>query len=410
MKKTKVLSVILAAALMVVPGTTWALEVDIESCDWISSRVDSDPGVDYIAENLIGLLVLLGVDLGTIPSDWYLWDVELVPDGQGGYTEGDGVPDCWQTALLGAVLCRDVGVTDPNVDLSVMDTQYANNVQAWENLVADVETLLTMLVADTYEGDGFPVDLTALVAFNELTTIADAGSGPCDVDGTVDLSGVGTGSFADVDDLDDFAEDTADVLNIVSAMMSQIVPLLNSAGPFIAGGAGISSEMKTQIDGLMVELVDALLDMTGDMQDCGEVAQFLVDQGYLLADDPCIIALQLLDNIEANYLYTPTLPTFEIIDGVAKTANEPMSGFGDWDNDGVTNVEISDIIQSENTCDDPAETDIAARLAIINPCREAWVKGVTEGGYAMPVGGLVGLGLMATALASGAALVLRKRS
>ncbi len=410
MKKTKVFSGILVAALMVVPGTTWALEVDIESCDFISSRVDTDPGVDYIAENLIAMLEMLGVDLGTLGNDWYLWDAELVPDGQGGYTEGDGVLDCWQMALLGAVMCRDVGVTDPNIDLAVVESQYGDNAAEWSALVADVGILFDMLVTDTYEADGFPADMTGRDAFIDLTTIADAGAGPCDVDGAVDLSGVGTGSFTDVADLDKFAEDTAEVLYYINLLKDDLVPMLDNAAPFIAGGAGTSTEMKTQIDGLMDELVNALLSMTADMQDCGEVAQFLVDQGHLAADDQCITALNLLDKMEADYLYAPAAPVFKVFTGVAKTADEPMSGFGDWDNDGVTNVEIYDIIQSENTCDDPTETDPATRLAIINPCREAWVKGVTEGGYAMPVGGLVGLGLMATALASGAALVLRKRS
>jgi hypothetical protein len=92
----------------------------------------------------------------------------------------------------------------------------------------------------------------------------------------------------------------------------------------------------------------------------------------------------------------PSFASYEIF-GVAKDASEPFSATGDLDGDGISNIEELAMVEA-------AGGGKALFLRAATDPTNMW-----PGNPGVPVGGLIGMGLLAVAFAAGGAAVIRRR-
>lgn len=368
MKKTWMLSGLLAVALVAVPGVSGAVQITLDegTCTVLSNPSMTD-GYDDLGVLLVGTLTTLGVDLGAdIGTTWDTWDVELVWVGPGpdDYIVGDGVLDNWQMALLAAIQCT----SQTDAMIAQILSQIPTNLQAYDDFVTEVVVVVNML------GD----------VTTQLGTIVTGLQAIPGIQGT-DLGGGYLVSDL-VTELDDFEQDLAEI----APFAPMIGGLLPQFGSWFGGMAGLSTEMQGQLNDILGE-IEGLFTEIQTMEtylNALLAAHGTAGDGQL--DGATETAVNdLIANIQSIVI---TLPLSFVTFGATKAANEPLSAFGDYNGDGTTNLEDYNTVQAGGGT------------------RADWVALVTAPPAAgTPVTGLIGLGLMASAMAAGGAFVIRRK-
>jgi hypothetical protein len=293
------------------------------------------------------------------------WDYEIV-----GVTEGDGVPDAYQLGILGAILCG----SQKSSLISTIKNQYYGNIAAVNPFLDDVNYITTNLpTAVTLLGEILTGLNAATAIHGEVINFPNPGSTVADM-------------IAEMQSLYDDLSDP-----VILAALPMVGQALSALSPWLASMGGSSTEMQARVDDLLGEIVNFLGDVTNIITPLRALVTAYGPLGTnVLPVDVCddLTALaDLLDSIEVD------LPVFVVYGGGGKTASEPLSAFGDFNADGTTNLDHY----------------LAVQLA--SGDREDFVAAATLGVEpTMPVAGLLGLGLIASALAGAGALSLRKRS
>ncbi|MDQ1256305.1 MAG: hypothetical protein QG656_901 [Candidatus Hydrogenedentes bacterium] len=365
MKKMRYgVGILLALSLVAVPTVSSALTLDESTCTWLTNPSDPyHPGVDQQASGLITLLGLIGTD---VPSDWMAWDYEIV-----GAAEGDGVPDAYQLGILGAILC---GSQKASL-ISTIKSQYYANIAAVNPFIADVNYITTNLpTAVTLLGDILAGLNAATGIHGEVINFPDPG------DTVLDMIAEMQGLYDDLSD------------PLILSALPMVGQALSSLSPWLAGMGGSSTEMQARVDDLLGEIVGFLGDVTNIITPLRAlVTAFGPTPGTnVLPVDVCDDLTALADLLAS---ISVTLPVFAVYGDSGKTATEPLSAFGDFNADGTTNLDHYIAVQAASG---NREDFVAAATLGVEPT--------------MPVAGLLGLGLIASALAGAGALSLRKRS
>jgi len=386
MKKARYMVWMLAAALMVTPMAGYALTLDESTCTYQTDPEGANEGTHagFVEAGGQLMTLLLGIinaqiegGIGfPVPETWDDFDLEQMPD----ETYGDGLPDSFQMALLAAVLCTD----EVNSYYTLIKQQYATNLDYFGDLIDQVDYVINslplaiaLLKGGEVEGTTYTGIGTGLLAIGEPFISTEITLG----DDTITI-----GELAQ--DLVDLGDDIEEYSSIVGA----VSPMLQLLSEWFAGMGGLNSEMKSLITGLLGQVTELLADFedykTGFLglveyfgpEASGPIPQSVVDEIDML-----------IGIIDA---FTLTVPDFEIY-GVtnSKTADEPFSALGDFDGDGVTNLDAYNALA-------PGE-GYAEFVAS---------AGANVQADELPVAGLIGLGLLASALAAGATSRLRKRS
>ncbi|HOZ50022.1 MAG TPA: hypothetical protein PLO37_04400 [Candidatus Hydrogenedentes bacterium] len=323
MKKTMLLA-ILAAMAVAMPQVSRALTLDESTCLILTNSDENNPGFDEQG-GVLSLILAMIPDLDIpIPSDWLLWDFESVPTNPEGVM-GDGIPDNFQMALLAAVLCSQE--SDPLLDL--IRAQYDINFATYEQLLTDVMYVVNNAnrIIDLMGGNptanppviGIGPGLAAIPAIQDIViNWPDEG-----------------------DTIGDLAEEIIDLSNTIKdykSLLPVIVNVLTMAQPWFAGMGGLSSEMNGQINGLL-EQAAGYLGMLDDLVDL--LRSMATDYGPSgTGDISAALAAEINELADIAEGFSITIPQFLTYGVEGKTAAEPISAFGDWNHDGVTNLQV----------------------------------------------------------------------
>lgn len=370
MRELRSIGFVLAVALVAWPAASWGVELDTEGCQYY---IDFNAG----GAGLASLFTLLGIE--GIPANWAEWDYELV-----GGEDGDGILDQWQMGMLAAVLCSPA---KEGADLQLIKEQYATNMGMIGDLMLDIEDIVTAvpravdLMVGNPEGEPPTIGIIpGLLAIPEIQGVVTDWPDPGDTlaDSLVEL----TGLMAEIGEY-------VDLLPMITILFEEI-------GPWMAGMGGLSTEMQDRVDDLLLELEGFL----GDFAELAGLLQVLLDNfgpggaGFIGPE----LAAEMEEMIALAATITITPPPFIIYGSTPKTADEPFSAFGDFDDDGTTNQVVYDGIVASGG----GVVEFVAAATGSNP----WWPGNPN----LPAAGFLGLGLLASAIATGGAFVLRKRS
>lgn len=316
-----------------------------------------------------GVIAGLGLD-DALPTNWEAWDVEL--------GVGDGVPDAWQLYLLAYAICGD--------DNAAAEAAYEANL-------AEVQQLATDLVpAVAFLSNSLTIvpDLQALA-----TALPTALGGACDQDisGALGVPGPVLASQylagVVIPLLQD--PDTADEVGL----MQVLTALIPGITQWLAGMNTVSTEMVGTLGALLP--VEAVNDA---VEQFGALALLLANLANNCPDASVSTpAASALATMGINPLSPPLvpLPTYAAYQDAGKLANEPVSGAGDYNDDGFTNAEVAAAVIDAGGDEDDF---IAGATGDFGPF---W-----PGNPNLPVGVAV-LGGLIGALAVGGAAAIRRR-
>ena len=187
--------------------------------------------------------------------------------------------------------------------------------------------------------------------------------------------------------------DTVEALNLIGAL----AVLLPNVKEWLAGMTTLSSEMAGTI-GLILpvgDVNDALDDVLPIAALAGALAGACPHPSVSGPATAIVVAMGA--NLPGFPPYVP-LPVYEPYADDAKLASEPLAGAGDFDGDGLSNAAVAAIISGQGG---DANDFVVAASGGFGPF---W-----EGNPALPVGGMVGLGALFSALGAAGAVVLRRK-
>lgn len=302
---------------------------------------------------------------------------------------GDGIPDKYQLGLLSAVLCAG--------NAEVQD-QFDANKATYTDLVADIQTLLALLVGNSTATPA--VDPLATRLANAVTLLTAAYPTPSTELADV-IAEIGDADNGLIKTLNGFVDDIGSYTSALS--------LLNNYADVVAGLAGLDSELIGSLTSMLTP------DMIADVEDirdqvttaAGVVSTYNTNPPLdaagvatisgLVTDANSIVAIV----NSALTLIQSTTPF--VIYGVttsAKSAAEPFSALGDYDQDGVTNLVTYQALAGSSKATVNVEEFVAAASGA-NP--------FYKGNPLLPVTSLFGLAAMASACLAGGAFTLRKK-
>lgn len=343
--------------------------------------------------------------------------------------EGDGVPDGWQLQLLAYDICANPA--------STAAAEFTQNLADIVQMGADLTAVAAWL------GTGADTQLIAkgLAAYAAGATLAaDAGE-------MAALSGAFASAFGPMGEtVLTLVMTYPTVIGMVCAELPGTQEDLATYGPVIqyvlkdvlAGLIGLDTELNMGIPALLsLPDLEFMLDATnpaflGNLSDVG--LPFPVPTPLLSGDVEGLLAMPLFPVMELGALtdvgilsyfsaYFPGLPKtaalyaamaafaaeyaelgsnsfaipdFEVYTVGAKLPDEPFSGLGDYDGDGVTNQQVAEIIMGQGG----DANDFVNGAANLDPF---WA-----GNPALPVAGMAGLCALAMAL-GGTTLLRRKK-
>ena len=373
MKKT-MSAVLVAGMLTMFCGTGAALEpTTLElDCDYYYG------GEGFLGTHsiMVGLFGTLGIE--GWPESAAVADIESVLAAM----DGDGILDMDQLGLLAAVLC-DADAKDAN---AVMAQYLANGVE-YDAMVAGLAALFGAI--GEADGDALAAHMIATgTILVDWATLMGAGYEAILELGTL-LVGAGT-------ELGGFVTE-------YGSLVLGATPVLVLVKPAVVGLAGLSTEMQATIDALLIDLLEELdgVDLQLMAASAGLIDVWTM-LGMGMSGDPALDAVAnaakaLADEIDAAIPLLAIAPPAFVIYGVAKTAGEPFSAFGDFDGDGVTNGETYDIVMGNGG-------DVAGFVAAASGADPFY-----EGNPGLPATGLAGLALLSGLAALGGALAMRKQ-
>lgn len=308
--------VIITACVLLITG---AISVDASALYPVQLRPDcayvfnpyngNPPGLDGQAEQIIIILQMTGMSL--LVSDWQEADLETV----NGEIVGDGIPDNYQLAVLGAALCAG----DPEIA-----SEYAHNRAEFTALLQAVGSVSSTAV--TFTGEAAPIadDLSAWAG-----TLPD---GPLKTEALY---------------LVDMLEWTVDRLsqNVVpyASMATGVLP---AYAPFFASFAALNSGTRATIDDLLSMIIDYLTSyctvgvLHSEIDLLGELAQPPMSPELaarcLILRETIASAIPLVEGLH--------LPNWVVYGSARKASNEPLAADGDYNGDGLTNARVYELV------------------------------------------------------------------
>jgi len=311
-------------------------------------------------------------DIPGFPLTWAASDMEGMV--------GDGLSDRLQLALLAANLCND-----PSGNVAV---QYANNLEAFGGLIAKFYALIAA-VTD-------PIDLPTRLNADGISLAAFANTLPVPPYGTIKAQLLALAAA-----MDDPNAGASALLAGFATKFGMYVPIFEGLGPWFVGMAGTSAAMDDTMNDLMFNVDYGIVkDLAPAGAGLAALAGYLHGTAAQLGGfgQPALAALlqgdaNALDALVA-IIGTIGWPVIEIYGVSGKTDIEPFSGPGDYDGNGDTNADVAAKVGS-----DPAAFVAAASGA----------APFYAGNPNLPVVGLFGLSLLASACAAAGAFVIRKK-
>ena len=372
--KKQCLVVLLFACMAALPGVSSAAglkSVQLKpDCGYVfNSFTGSPPGFDAMSQQLITLLQLAHVKIPV--SSWQEADLETFND----KLTGDGIPDYYQLAMLGAALCAG----DP-----VITAQFENNKTEFTNLVSAVRGLLTVVTPL------MPVMGPTADAIDTWLATLPPGNLKYDAEYLVWM-------------LQDTDDSMATIVTQYGTIITSALPLYTN---WFAAMSGIDSEIQYTIYDLLNQLLDYFAS-TCPLQPLSKYRfenqkEFL--QELLASESPalpaelasqCTTLLNLIDNVLPAY--DPIhMPNMVIFGASGKSETEPLSADGDFNGDGLTNKQAYDLVKAAN-----GDRIVFVQAAASN--NPFWA-----GNTALPLVRSTGLAVLATLLCVAAAMHLRK--
>lgn len=338
-------------------------------CGYVFNLATSNPpGFDSMAAGLMVLLTMPGI-FDTPVSSWDTADLEWID----GVYYGDDIPDCYQWAMLGAVLCAG----DP-----LVTSQFNVNKQEVDDMVAQLSEIGTAFI---------PIKAVIESTASSIETWA---------------MGLEDQALAyEAMDLSYLLSDTAYALNNdVGAYLPIVTSVLPLYSAWFAGLGGLSTPAQDSAYYAFDSLLNNFLSTASckpitisrlTIERDGLLDFAVLSQPPMTADlaAKCTTLANLLDAALAKIvpLERPDLVVFGV-DG--KAAGEPFSAEGDYNGDGVTNKDTYDLVSAAGG----DRFDYVTAAASDNPF---W-----QGNPALPVASATGLVITASLLAFTA---LRKR-
>ncbi|MDQ1255863.1 MAG: hypothetical protein QG656_457 [Candidatus Hydrogenedentes bacterium] len=361
MKKLYWISAVVFLTAMAAPTASSALELEVD-CNYM---VDPETGFDNggtAMQLILSVLTWLPISGQT----WADMDIELI-----GGLYGDGIPDQYQMAMLAALLCS---FELKEVDLINIRNQFNTNLSRFESISTQVQNIAN--IAPT----AGPLMISA--AQGLLAELP-----PAALSTVVNLPDPGNTMTQFLNYVDSLGDD---IVGTYATVFTVMAPMIPNFGGFFGGMYGLSAEMQASMDNFLSGITDVL----GQM-DAAEtlLTQFIADYGPSGAN---VLSTQTLADLNTLLSYLPqftlTIPAFEVFT-FGKSATEPFSAFADFNGDGVTNLQhYTDVVAASGG---RVEYVAAATAGVVPP---------------VPAMGLLGLGAIASLLAGGGAVVLRKRS
>lgn len=397
--KHRLAAFILSAFLALAPGMTHAVELTPE-CEFVYGN----SGFDAQA---VQLLFLLGNLVPGLPESYKDADLESVA----GELDGDGIPDWYQLGMLGAVLCGA-----PDKDAGAIRQQFEANLSVFSGMISDIDSLVAAMepVVSLNPPGQIVVVASAIQAdtANWVTPPGDLEGVPASANSFADLL------LASAEGIDGFLTDYGDVL-------TSALPVYAS---LFVGMAGLSTEMQTTIHGFVDDAFMYLIDVKAELTsgalflwnptfsvatfDFGNpltwpgVGQYDqvgitgIDAGLLGPTGSC--AALSAELLAAAPLLSIELPVFEVY-GANKTASEPFSALGDYNGDGMSNLDTySGVVDAVGSPDSDATRALFVSAA--TGSSPFW-----PGNPGLPAAGLLGMALLTSAIAALGALSSRSR-
>ncbi len=302
--------------------------------------------------------------------------------------DADGLPDEQAMLLLGALICADPAGT--------IAGQFDANV-------AEYLSVMTAVVDAVTGALPIPAEMTATAALcTDAVAAIELLGHPSGLEPLqAGLAALG-GALAP-----DGAADLAETLSDFGLYAS----MLSGVGNYVGAMGGLSTESKAYIEGFMGYLIAGEVNAGG--QDLVDVAAAVAGGAASIPPYAALIGMGVpapiaqavedarlaliavagsLDTFGDVLLAIPA-PSFTGIYGGAKTADEPFSGHGDYNGNGDTNAAVY--------------AAVGGGAAFVAAASGA--NGFYEGNPALPVAGILGLSLLASACAAAGAFVIRKK-
>lgn len=363
--------VLLAIMLCAAPGMAATLTLPPVTLDGCNLWLTIEPEAQMLIQTIAGF----GVE--GIPS----YDEADLENGMA----GDGIPDKYQMALLAALLCKGN---------ATVQAQFDTNMNHYTTLVNDLVAVFGILLGNPTANPPVP---SAADRLTQVATILTPYVPDLVPQAVIDaLNSAAT-------ELGDFVADLPPEIN--GAVLPVLANTLRGFKEAVAALMGLDTEIQASVLNLLTS--EILSDVTAIRQQVLDIATQMAlltgeesplspdDKAYinaLIADVDIIVAA--LDRTIA--LTTPgAIPIYGVTSG--KAAHEPFSGVGDYDKNGVTNLEIYNILKA-------AKADVA-----IEDFVDAASNPLSPLNPYLPVGGLVGLAALAGACLTGGAFALRRK-
>lgn len=348
-------------------------------CAYVFNPFTSTPrGFDALSEQLISVIQMLGVEIPV--ATWQEADLEMVG---GEAAVGDGIPDYYQLAMLGAALCAG----DPNI-LS----QFNHNIDQFNDQVAQIVSMFnTFMALPPIYGPA----ITALDAWSE---------------------GLPAGGYAwrRAWDLSWALHDTEDGITSGIAIYATVInTMLPMYANWFAAMGGLNSGMRSTLNDLLAGLIEdytASCTLMATSQGRFSYTTWLID--VLMANPDPPMPQQLVDLLQPikNNIETVVLPQIAslhlpdmVVFGLPKShignkaSSEPFAADADYNGDGITNKQAYDLVTEAG-----GDRFVFVQAAAGN--NPFWT-----GNPGLPVAGPIGLAILACACAVVGALSTRRK-
>ena len=300
------------------------------NCGYVFNPFTGTPrGFDALAAQLITVIQLAGIEIPV--STWQEADLEMV---DGHAAVGDGIPDYYQLAMLGAALCSG----DPTIL-----GQFQTNIAQFNDQVAQIVAMMNMFLALP------PIYDPALTALD--TWIAGLPEASYSRNIGEELSWALYGTSDNI---------TTGVASYTT-LLSTALPLY--ANWFAAMG-GLNSGTRATLNSLLAGLIDDYTSTCAN-QDTSQgrfsYTTWLIDDLLDYADPPMPQALvDLLQPVKSNIenVVLPQISSLHLPDMVVfgtsksrignKASSEPFAADGDYNDDGITNKQAYDLVTAAN--------------------------------------------------------------
>lgn len=340
-------------------------------CGYVYNEFEQSPsGFDAMAEQIIFIMSLTEYEVPL--DDWMSADLEMTDY----VITGDGIPDSYQLAMLGAALCAG----DPEIT-----SEFQSNQREFDEFMEELEQ---GIAAVDVMGDKMRAVLAQLEPW---------------------VAGLPAGTLkSDGEDLIYIMTDTADAVDRIMLMVNLISDALPDFRDWFAAFAGLSSEAKQTIDELTGKVVWNFYSYCAAnpmsymylMDEIAYLTELANNTTHPMQADMSLDCLGLADTITDfwEFAETMTIPYFTIYGANgAKSIGEPFSAVGDYNGDGMTNKEAYDLVEAAG----------GDRTTFVQAA--ASDNGLWKGNPALPAAELTTLVAMALGLAAAGAVRMRKR-